>query len=680
MKLLDITALAHPAGNRIDLAWTNPNPLQFPDVQVVRREGTHPTSSNDGVIVAHPPGSSSAADRGLKGETTYYYALFPFRTGPLQFDIDLRNRVSATASAPYGFGEQMAGLLPAIYHRYDAERTPAAGSAVAAQDADKGQLLRFLDLPGAQLDQLYSLARAMLSFYNLERVDGRLLPLLAQWIGWQSDFSLEVGAQRNEIRFAPHYFQTTGLIPTVEATVKRITGWESRTKEFVHNVARANQPERLNLWSALRDPGGNWGTPALASVNWVYEGRPSAVTEADSSLTFFYNTYRRHGWDIWSKQFAGGAWQPSQPVVDQPGIDKHPSAALQGAKLWLFWESYDPTQPEADQKWRINFRTRTGGVWSPASLFRDASDAAIERRLPSAAVDSSNGLWLFWLERVGPGWAVKYNRHNGVDWQLATPASLPLDGGLDPGVEDDLIVFTHPTSVNQRLWLFWVRREPGGPPGQSRWTIAYRIKSRLNPANDSDWSQVRLLPKASPADHHREPAPRLAAGGNIELFWSSNQDGGWSIWNSVLDINTFNLAAAQQVTASVFSERAPLAMSSGANTLLVYRSNQSLEYSSAVYSATTTLDLRAAGATTADTRNAAKLALRGKFEDFSAYTYDAGHDGVRTNADRIARDTIGLYLTPNIVNPDQIKTAISRLSNVLDEFMPITERAVFITP
>ena len=45
MRLLNITARAHPAGNRIDLSWSNPNPATFPGVRVVRREDTHPTDA-----------------------------------------------------------------------------------------------------------------------------------------------------------------------------------------------------------------------------------------------------------------------------------------------------------------------------------------------------------------------------------------------------------------------------------------------------------------------------------------------------------------------------------------------------------------------------------------------------------------------------------------------------------
>ena len=74
------------------------------------------------------------------------------------------------------------------------------------------------------------------------------------------------------------------------------------------------------------------------SVNFAHDGRPAVVGEADGSSLLLYHTYRRHGWDIWSKRLAGGEWRSSEPVVDRPGIDKHPTAAGQGDRLWLFWQ------------------------------------------------------------------------------------------------------------------------------------------------------------------------------------------------------------------------------------------------------------------------------------------------------------------------------------------------------
>ena len=51
MRLQRIRAVAHPAGNRIDLYWEFPKSPDFPRVHIVRREGTHPTLLQEGVRV-----------------------------------------------------------------------------------------------------------------------------------------------------------------------------------------------------------------------------------------------------------------------------------------------------------------------------------------------------------------------------------------------------------------------------------------------------------------------------------------------------------------------------------------------------------------------------------------------------------------------------------------------------
>src|SRR4051812_22758333 len=166
MRLTKITARAHIDGNRIDLSWSNPAPTEF-GVRVVRRKRTHPLTPDDGVVVAHGMSFLSASDLGLKGETVYYYTLFPFTQegplGPPTYDGDAHNRVSAMATAPYDFAGQMYASLPALYHRYDEAQTFAADAGLPPADRTKGPLRRFLDIPGAQLDQMYSLARAALS-------------------------------------------------------------------------------------------------------------------------------------------------------------------------------------------------------------------------------------------------------------------------------------------------------------------------------------------------------------------------------------------------------------------------------------------------------------------------------------------------------------------------------------
>ena len=671
MQLPGLTALAHPAGNRIDLTWTNPDPAQFPGIRVMRREDTYPTGPQDGLLVLDVAGATAASDSGLRAETVYYYALFPYAGSPPQYDADPHNRVSAMATGQYGFAERMYQLLPSIYQRYDAQQLPPADSGVSQQDLSRGVLRRYLDLSGGQLDQFFSLARAALALHDVSTVDGVLLPLLAQWIGWRTDYSLPLDAQRNEIRFAPELYRTTGSVTAVDATVDRITGWPVRTKEYVHNVARTNQPERLNLWAVSRDATGTWGQSALASVNFLYDGRPAHVTDQDGSELFLFHTDRPHGWDIWAKRLVSGQWQPSEPVVNRPGTDKYPSAALLGSTLWLFWNGYDA----AAAQWRIWYQTRTAGAWAAAQVY---GDTATERRNPAAAADGNGGIWLFWREWADGRWQVRFNRNNGTSWQLTPDGTMPEDGGQPVAVDDDLIAVLHPVPAG-KLWLFWSRHDPASA-GQTRWSVAWRVKQGLDPTV-ADWSGVQTVPKGSPDVHDREPAPMPATDGNLELFWATTRGGGWSISHAELDTTALTWSAPAFVAPGPYSQRAPLAIGTGsggtAGALLTFRSNQSLAYQSPVSGAEQTLDERYVGTTTVRTTDAAKIALRGSFEDFLAYTCEGG---TLTDADRITRGTIGLFVTPGTSDATAIAATVSRLQAVLPEFMPVTARAVVITP
>ncbi|MCP4655036.1 MAG: hypothetical protein GY856_06410 [bacterium] len=672
MRLEEITATAHPEGNRIDLCWRHPDPGGFPGVRVVRREGTHPTSPDpdpsspsEGRIVASTDpepdqarvtvgagGLWRAIDQGLAGETVYYYALFPFRGDPPEYDVDRRNRSAAMATGPYDMAGQMAELLPAIYHRYD---------------GDGGPLRRFLELSGSQLDCVYSFARALLSVHDLDLVDGRLLPLLAEWIGWKTDYRLEIDAQRQEIRHAPALYQTIGGIPTVEATVRRLTGWGCRSKEFVHNVFLSNRPERLNLWARrLNAPGAGAEPGELLSLNFAYEGRPAVVRDGAGVLWLFYQTWKRERWELWYKTFsAAHGISPSRPVDDlgpsQQG--RHPAAAIRGETLHVFWDRFDA----AAREWRIGHLSHdlTGGPPPATSL---PGDGPAERRSPAAIVEQGGpGLWLFWLERTGSRWQLRYNRHDGTAWELAPSAVFPVDGPEDPRVDDDVFVLFHPTDPSQRIWVFWTRQE----------TVIYRVKQGLDAAA-SDWSPIRALPKADPGDHDREPAAAVDAAGNLEVFWSSNRGGGWSIRRRVLDAGTHAWGPAERLTDSPYSQRNPLPLAAGDGGLLIYRSNRSIAYGSEIHGATETIDGRYAGSTTVDAKNAAKIALRGDLGDFQTYTYDAGRGGERSPDDWYARDTLGLYLVPDTADVPTIENGRARLERVLGDFLPATARAVLI--
>lgn len=765
MRLDAIKAQADPAGNRIDLSWQVPEGGSISGVLVKRRAGTHPESPNDGQTLSLNADGRSVTDTALDGGTVYYYMLFPFQGAPPVYSIDTHNRAAAMATSPEDFSGYMHSLLPGIYRRYDNKLPPTVPIDMAPEDAQRALLERFLDLPGGQVDQLHSAARSIQTLHNIQTTHGGHLPRLAEWIAWRTDFRQEYRGQRNEIRNAPSIYRTIGLIPTVEATVKRITAWESRTKEFVHNVFRSNQPERLNLWAALRDAGGTWSFPGSTpvSLDHTYEGCSTTAIDSNNVRWLFYHTDRLGNWEIWCKTserfplapgFAaslaeplvslslqnefedsgfpvsrdatitqvGSVWRIADPgadtflvevatagftvyrIVDQPlplsestpigagtGFEKYPSTTLQDARLWLFWSSYD----EERKHWRTHYRYRDDAQWRPIDEAPTTGPFSVggaepddaQRKQPSAVTDDSNRLWLFWLEYTGDRWQLKYNRREpGIAGTWGTPVEMPLDGGVDPRIQNDVKVAVRPGAADNRLLVFWSRQTgTAADPARLRWEIAYRVKDDLA-LDAANWSPVATLPKA-PVDgdfHDREPYP-VVVSGNVELYYASNRgNSGWSVWNSSLsNLATNSWTVGSRVTDAVFSQRSPLPIPVADTMWLFYRGNRSVPYESGVFTATKTFDGRYSGSTAADARHTAKTALRSEFEDIGTYTYDAGNPDLKPeekpgNDDWYARDTVGLYLDNDTFDDEEIQASVNRLQPVLADFMPMTDRAVFI--
>src|SRR5262245_44543083 len=110
MRLSTVSARAHPHGNRIDLAWANPDPAP-PGyaLRIGRGQRSYPETPHDGTVINPAPGASSHSDRGLHGETVYYYTFFP--SSDRRGDDDdwvaathpgPHHRVAAMATSPYG--------------------------------------------------------------------------------------------------------------------------------------------------------------------------------------------------------------------------------------------------------------------------------------------------------------------------------------------------------------------------------------------------------------------------------------------------------------------------------------------------------------------------------------------------------------------------------------------------
>jgi len=684
MKVFNLKAEPDPQGGRIVLSWTNPDAQGLTMVKIFRRQMTYPVIPEDkdtSVVIydnssPHPGEQVEHVDKGLKGETTYYYAVVTYDNTSKPFPAF----TSAMATTAYETAACLYKNLPGLYKNYDTVLPPDVPELDKA-DKKKGQLQRFIEMFGLQFDLLRSFASAMQNFSDINKVDAALLPLLAQWIGWQTNFTLSPAKQRNEITFAPHYYRTTGIAPNLYATVNRLTTWNTRIKEFVHNVFLSNNPEQLTIYEIERI-NNIWQHPSsLVSLDEAYEGRLSAIQLDDKRYCIFYHArvsqQNKPASDKWLLSYKindTGRWLPARLLPLKGKFNKYPTVLQKNDKnVWLFWTEYNEIDGNVIPRIKLDILSFNPGDSSFTVVDESTSAPVLELALmqsvqppvheaqPAACEDSTGNVWLFWSSRRTGAWNIWYSRFNGTNWGNPKALTTGLSANREP------VVLFDPD--RQRIWVFWSRKK-----SNSLWNIFYRstINLDFDVHTDASWTTEQELEPVPTEYDNAEPAAILNSSNNVELFYSSNQKDGWNIWSELI---TPSQQTPQQVTKGQFTQRACAVVNAGnQNVKLWFRSNETQVYISKLYPEAKTLDARYSGATSVDFRNLAKNSAKGLIKDIQCYTYDTG----KNENDWYARDTVGIYLTPDTEDQTFIISNQNFIKNVLKQFLPAQVRAVFI--
>ena len=264
-------------------------------------------------------------------------------------------------------------------------------------------------------------------------------------------------------------------------------------------------------------------------------------------------------------------------------------------------------------------------------------------------------------------WKIWYTRFDGTAWgepKQLTDSNLP---DREPAVVFD-------PAAGGRIWVFWSRKEASG-----RWSIFSRRTTDLDfdTLENVEWTEEKITTDVPKVDY-REPAPLLDGPDSIDLYFSSNRADGFNIWRKSVSSTAQGADAA--VTTGQFTHRAPTPLAvTGGGVSIFMRSNESQVYSSSLYPSAITIDTRYSGSTTSDTRNPARLSLRGSFRDIQRYTHDSPRQDPRQEAARLySRDTVGIYLTPDASDERLVVSSQHLIANVLRRFLPIQVRAVFL--
>jgi phage tail-like protein len=600
-----------------------------------------------------PRRSAQGLDRGLDPGVTYYYVAFP---GPAMRPWS----AAATATDRHGFAEKLYALLPGAHRTYD---DPASGPAPGVTLPGSFQLRRFLEVLGPGLDQARSLTEGLRTLQDVFDTRADFLPYLARWIGWELDRTLSTERQRTDLLFAPEVFATVGSLPNIQALVHRSTGWSCQVKEFANNVFLTNAVEQIRLWEI-------WQVPDVAAtfdptprpqpaplrvteaIGDSIDARPAIVTETAGNPTWLFWHARRPTSarrQIWMMPLDGpGAARPVMQGApdDASGLtfsDEWPAAIADGPLVRLFWSS--------DRMGSAGIWTRTLENGIPGDASRLTNHPSGDHH-PVVVKDAKGTIWLFWeSRRRGPSdiWAMTLA--NG-----ATSFSAPQR--ITGGDFHDRMPNAVLDSTGQ-IRLFWTR-DLG-----DRTRIFQSIFDGATwkaPVDVSSASRMIWPSQSGSSPHFRDEAPAVVLfNKEVWLFFGSNRDGRWHIWASKETGSGFRPPV--RVTGPGSDDMEPAAFANGSGALrLVFRTQRSGEAFRS-----RTVDFADLGAI-----------QRGKVEDRWHYTYSVD----RSDTSFYARDTVGLYITPDDnVNRGPYQDEADRVRTLVEPFRPLPVHFVwFVEP
>jgi phage tail-like protein len=177
---------------------------------------------DSGFVHEGPEKAEGSSEARLRPYIVYCYQLIPKGIDPATLPAEYKAATMATAS--YQSTDTLYSLLPRLYQVMDKD----------------GNLKKFLDVFGEQFDFIRSYIEAFPKLFDLDHCHYQLLPLYAQWIGWDLSYQPNIRLQRNEIRYAIDLYKRIGTIPGCRLMIKRLTGWDCDIKEFYKNVFFSN--------------------------------------------------------------------------------------------------------------------------------------------------------------------------------------------------------------------------------------------------------------------------------------------------------------------------------------------------------------------------------------------------------------------------------------------------------
>jgi hypothetical protein len=202
----------------IQIRWSSPSG-RWSNLRIVRNSYGYPVNAWDGDIIVDSPKEAILQtyhdDRNLRPEAFFYYSMFVYNT--LTFAWVRAGDVTGVSVKNYGSGENLYKYIPEIYK--------VTQIYSATSDWDNADLRSFLNLFGFELDYTQTVTSLLVSRYDIERVNGLLLPSFLQEFGLT--YEPEIGYQQTRIlvRDAILIGQKKGSSEGLREFMKAFTGY-----------------------------------------------------------------------------------------------------------------------------------------------------------------------------------------------------------------------------------------------------------------------------------------------------------------------------------------------------------------------------------------------------------------------------------------------------------------------
>lgn len=202
----------------IQIRWESPSG-RWSNLRIVRNSYGYPVNAWDGDVIVDSPKEAISQtyydDRNLRPEAFFYYSMFVYNT--LTYAWVRAGDVTGVSVKSYGTGDNLYKYIPDIY------KVTQIYSATA--DWDNADLRAFLNLFGFELDYIQTITALLVSRYDIERVNGSLLPSFLQQFGLT--YEPEIGYQQTRIlvRDAVLIGQKKGSSEGLREFMKAFTGY-----------------------------------------------------------------------------------------------------------------------------------------------------------------------------------------------------------------------------------------------------------------------------------------------------------------------------------------------------------------------------------------------------------------------------------------------------------------------